>query len=162
MDNPRTRERRKHNIRFPMPDIPRELWCDFRIDLIDQNMTLIQLAEKYYCDPRTVRNCILHNKSSYQLGKKSTPTRIQIYEQQVRELLEQNTILVPECSATVYGLSHYLYPLLQGKGYSGSERTLRNHLQKQTYVKAYLERQQVLKGKMKENELSGSSEQESI
>ena len=142
MDFTNMQGRRKHNIRFPMPDIPRELWCDFRIDFVEKGMTLTQLAEKYYCDPRTVRSCIQHNKSSFQLGKKSTPTRIQVYEKQVRELLIHNLKELPPHVSTVYGLSHYLYPLLMEKGYQGSERTLRNHLQKQPYIKALLEQQE--------------------
>ena len=103
-------------------------------------MTLVQLAKKYCCDPRTVRNCILHNKSSFELGKKSTPIRMQLYEQQVRELLLHNIDGIPDNVSTVYSLSHHLYPLLQEQGYSGSERTLRNHLQTQPYIRAVLEK----------------------
>lgn len=135
--------RRKHNIRFPMPDIPLALWCDFRIDFVEKGMTLAQLAEKYYCDPRTVRSCIQHNKSSDELGKKSTPTRIQSYEKQARELLIRSIQSLPPDISTVYGLSQYLYPLLQKEGYTGSERTLRNHLQNQPYIKALLEKHEL-------------------
>lgn len=142
MDISNIRERRKHNIRFPMPDIPREMWCDFRVDFVENRMTLVQLAEKYYCDPRTVRSCIQHNKSSFDLGKKSTPTRIQIYEKQIHELISQNVDQLPENIDSVYGLSRHLYPALQEMGYTGSERTLRNHLQKQPYIKALLEKQE--------------------
>ena len=161
MDIPNIKERRKHNIRFPMPDIPREAWCDFRIDFVEKNMTLVQLAKKYYCDPRTVRNCNRHNKSSIDLVKKTTPTRIQVYEVQVRELLLQNIEKIPDDVSTVYGLSHYLYPLLQEQGYTGSERTLRNHLQKQSYIKAVLEKQTNRDNYIK-NEPENSSEQECL
>ncbi len=125
-----------------MPDIPRDLWCDFRIDLVEKDMTLKQLSEKYYCDPRTVRSCIQLDKSSNQLGRKSTPTRIQAYEKQLRELLLQSNVDLPENVSSIYGLSQYLYPLLQEIGYKGSERTLRNHLQKQPYIKALLEQKE--------------------
>lgn len=154
MDLQNIKERRKHNIRFPMPDIPRELWCDFRIELVENGMTLAKLADKYYCDPRTVRSCIQHNKSSYELGKKSTPTRMQLYEKQVRELLIHNVKDLPPDVSTIYGLSQFLYPLLQNEGYSGSERTLRNHLQKQPYIKALLEQQ--------ETKTNNRSEEESL
>lgn len=140
MDIPNIRQSRKHTIKFSLPDIPREAWCDFRKDFVEKNMTLVQLAQKYCCDPRTVRNCIQHNKSSFELGKKSTPTRMQLYEQQVRKLLLHNIDGIPDNVSTVYGLSHHLYPLLQEQGYSGSERTLRNHLQTQPYIRAVLEK----------------------
>lgn len=133
------RENRKYNIRFPLPDIPREKWCDFRIDFVENHMTLVQISEKYYCDPRTVRSCIQHNKSSFELGKKTTPVRIQIYENTIYELLSRNVRQISADISSVYGLSQYLYPILKDLGYSGSERTLRNHLQKQPYIKALLE-----------------------
>lgn len=140
MDIPNIHQRRKHTIKFSMPDIPREAWCDFRKDFVEKNMTLIQLAQKYCCDPRTVRNCIQHNKSSFELGKKSTPTHMQLYEQQVRELILHNIDRIPDNVSTVYSLSHHLYPLLQNHGYSGSERTLRNYLQTQPYIRAVFEK----------------------
>ena len=156
MDLPNTGERRKHHIRFPMPDLPRDVWCDFRIDLVEHGMTLVQLAEKYYCDPRTVRSCIQHNKSSFELGKKTTPTRIQVYEDQIRELLTEHLTDLPEQATTIYGLSQYLYPLLQKQGYTASERTLRNHLQKQPYVKALLEKQTLTEKHLQNEPASGS------
>ena len=107
----------------------------------------------------SLTNCIRHNKSSIDLGKKTTPTRIQVYEGQVRELLLQNIEKIPDDVSTVYGLSHYLYPLLQEQGYTGSERTLRNHLQKQSYIKAVLEKQTNRDNYIK-NEPENSSEQE--
>ena len=140
MDIPNIHQRRKQTIKFSMPDIPREAWCDFRKDFVEKNMTLVQLAQKYCCDPRTVRNCIQHNKSSFELGKKSTPTHMQLYEQQVRELILHNIDRIPDNVSTVYSLSHHLYPLLQNHGYSGSERTLRNYLQTQPYIRAVLEK----------------------
>jgi hypothetical protein len=42
-------------------------------------MTLKQIAEKYHCDQRTVRTCILLNKSSGDLGKQNAPTKLQPY-----------------------------------------------------------------------------------
>lgn len=138
----KTCETRKQNTRFSIPDLPREVWCDFRIDLVEHQMTLVQLAEKYRCDPRTVRNCIQNNKSSSDLGKKSTPRRIHSYESFIRELLSRDQNELPQSVTTIYGLSNRLYPILQSQGYTGSERTLRNHLMQQPYVKAFLEQQE--------------------
>ena len=50
--------RPKSAARFTLPDLPREQWCDFRIAYEEGNRTLVQLAEEYMCDPRTVK--ILH------------------------------------------------------------------------------------------------------
>ena len=121
MDLPKRQKRQKNSIRFQMPDLPPEMWCDFRIDLAEKHMTLTELAAKYSCDPRTVRACIQCNKSSSELGKQSVPTKIQIYESHIRNLL-LNMKTVPNDICTIYSLSRYLYPLLQ------------------PYIKAFLEK----------------------
>ena len=135
--------RPKRNVRFSMPDLPRELWCDFRVDYVENHMTLVQLAEKYYCDPRTVKNCIRHNKSSFELGKKTTPTRIQVHDKHIKELVIENEAFIFSDITSIYGLSQYLYPMMQENGYSGSERTLRNYLQKSPYIKALFEKKEL-------------------
>lgn len=142
MKLPERPERKRHYIRLSLPELPREMWCDFRIDYEEKHMNLVQLAAKYYCDPRTVRSCLQHNKSSSDLGKKSTPTRIQHYENRIHTLLSSLAPAELEDVSSIYGLSHYLYPKLQEMGYTASERTLRNHLQKQPYIKALLEKQE--------------------
>ena len=139
MDLPKKQNRQKNSIRFQMPDPPPEMWCDFRVDLAEKHMTLTELAAKYSCDPRTVRACIQCNKSSSELGKQSVPTKIQIYEPHIRNLL-LNMKTVPDDICTIYSLSRYLYLLLQQQGYTGSERTLRNQLSNQSYIKAFLEK----------------------
>jgi len=88
---------------FTLPDLPRARWCDFRIKYIEQHMTLRELADEYMCDPRTVRACLIHNKSSSSLGKKTVPTRknrqellplmvlelSSVYEEDEEELMEE-------------------------------------------------------------------------
>ncbi len=148
------------NIRFTMPDIPREQWCDFRVDLVENGMSLTDIAAKYYCDPRTVRSCIQKNKSSIALGKKSTPPRIQSSESVIRKILLEHIDQLPDTVNTSYGLSCYLYPFLQAAGCSYSERTLRDYLKKSPHAKALLEIQ-IQKRKLKD-ELRGSSGLENI
>lgn len=131
---------RKSSAKFHLPDLPREEWCDFRIKYSEQNRTLVQLAEEYMCDPRTVRSCLLHNKSSKSLGKKTVPTRIDMFRDEIREVLEQELPRLPADISSVYQLSRYLLPILQEKGYTGSERTLRNYLHINPSAKAALER----------------------
>ena len=70
IDN-RTRERE----RLPLPDYPESEWCDFRRDY-ESGMTFKKIAEKYCCDPRTVKKCIWYNKSSAELGSQRKPTKI--------------------------------------------------------------------------------------
>ena len=66
-------------------------------------MTLRELADEYMCDPRTVMACLIHNKSSSSLGKKTVPTRkdrqellplmvlelSSVYEEDEEELMEE-------------------------------------------------------------------------
>ena len=75
--------------KFILPDLPREKWCDFRVGYSEHNKTLVQLAEEYMCDPRTVRSCLLRNKPSSSLGKKTVPTQIDLYRDEIQEALEK-------------------------------------------------------------------------
>lgn len=104
-------------------DVPAEQWCDFRIDY-EAGMTLHAIAEKYLCDSRTVRNAIIHNKSSNELGRKTTPTILANYESRIRELIaETGTDFT-----TLYQLSRHITSTLEQEGYHGSERSVRNYL----------------------------------
>ena len=85
--------RSKSAARFTLPDLPREQWCDFRIAYEEGNRTLVQLAEEYMCDPRTVKACILRNKSSSSLGKKSVPTQIDLCKDEIRETLGKRFLI---------------------------------------------------------------------
>ena len=62
-----------------------------------------------------------------------------------------NMKTVPDDICTIYSLSRYLYPLLQQQGYTGSERTLRNHLSSQPYIKAFLEKNKYFEHGTQEN-----------
>ena len=126
--------------RFTLPDLPREQWCDFRIAYEEGNRTLVQLAEEYMCDPRTVKSCILRNKSSSSLGKKSVPTQIDLCKDEIRETLRKTLPDLPETVHSIYQLSNYLLPILREQGYKGSERTLRNYLHMHPNIKALFEK----------------------
>ena len=76
----------RSTTKFILPDLPREKWCDFRVGYSEHNKTLVQLAEEYMCDPRTVRSCLLRNKPSSSLGKKTVPTQIDLYRDESRRL----------------------------------------------------------------------------
>jgi hypothetical protein len=100
----------------------------------------VQLAEEYMCDPRTVKACILRNKSSSSLGKKSVPTQIDLCKDEIRETLGKTLPDLPETVHSIYQLSNYLLPILREQGYKGSERTLRNYLHMHPNIKALFEK----------------------
>ena len=130
----------RSTTKFILPDLPREKWCDFRVGYSEHNKTLVQLAEEYMCEPRTVRSCLLRNKPSSSLGKKTVPTQIDLYRDEIQEALEKALPELPDGIRSIYQLSCFLLPVLQERGYKGSERTLRNYLHLHPRVKAKFEK----------------------
>ena len=61
--------RTTQNRRLNPPDIPEKEWSDFRCDY-ESGMTLKMIAEKYFCDPRTVRKSIMTNMPKIQAKKR--------------------------------------------------------------------------------------------
>ena len=118
----------KPKFRFHPPDIGNRAPCDFRLDLND-GMTLKQIAEKYHCDQRTVRTCILLNKSSGDLGKQNAPTKLQPYIDEVESLFQS---LIDQSSGqkpfSTLSISRQITMIISEHGYAGSERTVRNYL----------------------------------
>ena len=53
--------------RILLPDIPKEQWSDFRTDF-ENGMTLKDIADKYHCDPRTVKTALPLNRGSSDFG----------------------------------------------------------------------------------------------
>jgi len=124
IDN-RTRQRGH----IPLPDIPESEWCDFRRDY-ESGMTLKRIAEKYYCDSRTVKSCILNNKSSTELGSQKKPTKIAAY---VGRIDTEFRMIVSDQNYISEGLgiceiSERITAIIKQTGYDGSERTVRNYL----------------------------------
>ena len=115
--------------RIPLPDLPEYEWCDFRCDY-ESGMTLKDVAEKYFCDPRTVRRCIFSNKSSGELGKQMEPTKLAAFSEQIDslywEIAEAQEILKKKFG--ICDISRRITAELAAEGYTGSERTVRNYL----------------------------------
>ena len=109
-------------------------------NLLEKNLTLSELADIYKCDARTIKACLIRNKSSGALGKKSTPTRIDPFKDDLQSLIEQHLQHLPEDIHSIYQLSRHLLPLLNDYGYTGSERTLRNYLYTHPAIKALFEK----------------------
>lgn len=118
---------------FRPPVLPKELWCDFRMDF-EAGMTLKQIAEKYCCDARTVRSCIQKNKPSSSLGKKSTDPILLPYRVLIDSYLKQNSMH----DDSIYQYSRKLTEQLRKYGYTGSERTVRNELKTRLYTSVHI------------------------
>ena len=118
---------------FHPPDILPDRWCDFRKDF-EAGMTLKDIGAKYLCDQRTVRQCIILNKSSLDLGRQFAPTRLAPYVEQVNALYHR--LSHSDEPASDYGimeLSRQITRIIAADGYQGSERTVRNHLRKEFF-----------------------------
>ena len=124
IDN-RTRQRE----RIPLPDIPTDQWCDFRRDY-ESGMTFKKIAEKYVCDSRTVKSCILNNKSSNELGSQRKPTKIasfvDLIDTEYQEIVFGKSFASEEIG--ICEISERITELLKQNGYTGGERTVRNYL----------------------------------
>jgi len=124
VDN-RTRQRRH----IPLPNITEGEWCDFRRDY-ESGMTLKRIAEKYYCDSRTVKSCILNNKSSSELGRQKKPTKIAAFvdliDSEFRKIISDRNFISE--GIRICEISEKITETIQQSGYDGSERTVRNYL----------------------------------
>ena len=110
-----------------LPELAPEDWCDFRRDY-ESGMSCKAIAEKYICDPRTVRQCLLLNKSSGSLGKQTAPTKLAPYIPQIRELIRKYTADEEYARSGICSISRIITEQLRAAGYTGSERTVRNYL----------------------------------
>ena len=114
---------------LPLPDIPEEAWCDFRRDY-ESGMTLKRIAEKYYCDSRTVKSCILNNKSSTEHGSQKKPTKIAAYvdliDSEFRKIISDRNYV--SGGVRICEISEKITETIQQSGYDGSERTVRNYI----------------------------------
>ena len=118
----------RRSRRLNLPDFPQEEWCDFRRDY-ESGMTLKQIAEKYICDPRTVRQSMLRNTESSCIGHRRAPTILAPYLSIISEFANQNAD-----SGSICRISRELTGQLREAGYTGSERTVRNYLRNYYHV----------------------------
>ena len=118
-----------HDRRIALKEMPEDRKCDFRRDY-ESGKTLKDIAEKYCCDPRTVRKCILINKSSDELGQQTAPTKLTEYMEIVD--LMYHDLISPSCHQTkshgICMISREIFGIIKEQGYSGSERTVRNYI----------------------------------
>ena len=115
--------------RMDLPDIPKESWCDFRVDY-ESGMTLKAIGCKYVCDPRTVRKCILANRSSTEIGKWLGKTKVGDFVIKIDALYRLYTSdpdHIPN-NPGICEISGKIAEELRAEGYTGGERTVRNYL----------------------------------
>ena len=108
MTNPNPR---RSSARFTLPDLSKSQWCVIRTTYIEKNLTLSELADIYKCDARTIKACLIRNKSSGALGKKSTSTHIDPFKDNLQSLIEQHLQHLPEDIHSIYQLSRHRLPL---------------------------------------------------
>lgn len=115
--------------RLSLPDIPEEKWCDFRREY-ESGMTLKAIAEKHVCDPRTVRVFLSLNKSSQEIGRQRAPTILSPWLSQVEQLYQEYS----RDGEGICQISRKITLALKQCGYTGTERTIRNHLRSKYHV----------------------------
>ena len=117
-----------------LPDLPPEQWSDFRREYeTNKDTTLKDIARKYHCDPRSVRKHLLLNKGSADLGHQLQPTKLSPYLNEIDQMYEAYT----KASVKPYGIcqiSKKITETIRAAGYTGSERSVRNHLREKYYI----------------------------
>lgn len=126
----------KKSERLVLPHVLQEEWCDFRI-AFESGMTLKDIAIKFHCDPRTVRNAIANNRGSADLGKWTSQKKLEAHLDAITKVLGQTTSI-----KSLSNLSQQITSEIQKNGYTGGERTVRNYLYSRSDVKALMEMQQ--------------------
>lgn len=115
--------------RIALRDMPEGRKCDFRREY-ESGKTLKEIADEYCCDPRTVRRCILNNKSSSELGRQTAPTKLTAYIDTINSLYHEGTDTEHDRTklSGICGISLEITERIRRQGYTGSERTVRNYL----------------------------------
>ncbi len=114
---------RGRRAQFQMPKMPAGQWCIAR-RLREDGLTLQQIGDRFGCDPRTAKACILRN--SDELDRRNTPGVIAPYEDFLLKALASGIV---EAGQSVRAMTQTLYRLLRERtDYPGGERTLRAYL----------------------------------
>lgn len=116
-------------IKYPIPDLPAEEWSDIRAEF-ERTHSLLQVSKTFMCDPRTVGRCLRLNLSSAELGRQVTPKKLDFYRRVIHQRLEE--ICFEESNGNRHSgicqISRTITTELKAKGYTGSERTVRNYI----------------------------------
>ena len=119
--------------RLILPKIEDGKNSDIRLDY-ESGMSVVLLAEKYCYDPRTIRRALYYNLSSNEIGKQLKPKKTDCFKTQIKKYWDEL-----EKHESMLAASRNITERLRKLGYDGSERTIRNYLLRQPYVKEQLE-----------------------
>ena len=109
--------------------------CTFRL-LHDAGMSTYEIAEKYGCDRRTVSRLIRENREFDEIGKwQSGKKTLSEYTGLINEICRSDLSSYP----SLFSFSTHVLSVLRDHGYTGSERTIRNHLRQIDEVRLYFQ-----------------------
>ena len=123
IDETTTTYRRPNHRKILLPDIPEEKRCFFRKEY-DAGKSLQQIALENYCDRRTVRIAIIHNRD--EIGQQIVDSKTDKYKHRIERLLET----IPK-SRSLFSKSTHIAKVLNESGIEISERSIRNYIKKQ-------------------------------
>lgn len=123
IDETTTPYRRPNHRKITLPDIPEEKKCFFRKEY-DRGKSLQQIALENYCDRRTVRIAIIHNRD--EIGQQTVDSKTDKYKHRIERLLET----IPK-SRSLFSKSTQIAKALNESGIEISERSIRNYIKKQ-------------------------------
>lgn len=115
--------------RLPLKDIPESEWTDIRRDY-ESGMTQKKIAEKYFCDVRTVKTCLLNDYSSREIGRQKAPRKISPYRDRIDKLYRESITDFDHILSKpgICAISQRIKDEITKEGYDGSERTVREYL----------------------------------
>ena len=116
-------------ITYPLPDFPPEEWSDIRAEF-EKTHSMLQVSRVFMCDPRTIGRCLRLNLSSTDIGCQVTPKKVDSFRDEIHRRFDEI------CSAAsdrkphpgICQISREITAGLKAKGYTGSERTVRNYI----------------------------------
>lgn len=123
IDETTTTYRRPNHRKILLPDIPEEKRCFFRKEY-DAGKSLHQIALENYCDRRTVRIAIIHNRD--EIGQQTVDSKTDKYKHRIERLLET----IPK-SRSLFSKSTLIAKELNESGIEISERSIRNYIKEQ-------------------------------
>lgn len=105
--------------------IPEAQWSDVRREYLVEGKSFAQIARERCCDERTVARLVKENLCFADVGKKLTPSKTEGFQDLIEELLKSGDY---QDDDQITLLSARILSILQGEGFCGSERTLREYL----------------------------------
>lgn len=115
--------------RLYLPKHPAEPEEPLRLYLSGKSVT--EIANLIGCERRTAAKLIKENLAITDIGKWDTSCRkLSGYEELIQDYINKHS----ERHNSLLSLSKAVFSLLQKNGYTGSERTVRNHLSRQEWI----------------------------